>query len=307
MEYSQSPVFASVGEADSTTPCTTAKPLVIQASLETYREALAMNNAAVSLFKHGNSGKALKLQRDALTTLQESFAKPLQGPQHTTKQMVQQFPMMHYFRHNTLHPIHPEAPWMDTRLPNHAVCPSSDDANTFYSIHPVEENDAVSLATAVVQSDCPSMQMALLFPIYMRISPTMEQGLEETSLLVARQSSIIFYNHGILEYLVYLQWGSKTRLHTALKSLKLASETYLRLLVQRCTKVCCGTTDKESLVFLAALALNALKSVCWSHRDVYAVEAERVQQMTLFLQQHMDDQQYFGQLYAPREIAAVAA
>ena len=312
--------------ATRTTTRTTTKPSdvdgstlntsVIEASLEIYREALVLNNEAVSLLHKGCYDRALKMQRESLSHLQQTFvaSRNAKRKRDLSGSSMKTVP----------------AASRRTRPDQSAALVSN---TQHVNVYPVDENDFYSLVAATKHSEISMMDVSskglVIHPVYIRESPANTSSSchsRESNLVVARHSSIILYNHGILEYIAWTaatetdkrkchgqidhkrEKSFRKNLNAALKSLKLCESNLFSLLYRRRDVSAdelgpCGDDDNQVLMLLATLTLSCLGHVC-SKEEGLLLEAQRAQRMLVYLRHRMEEEHTYthmcsGGLAAP--------
>ena len=286
----------------------TVTTFAIEASLEIYREALVLNNGAVSLLHKGCYDRALKMQRESLSHLQQAFVG-------SCKTKTNRDLSGSSIKHEDTMKAVPEAS-KRTRLDQRAALVSNKQR---VNVYPVDENDVYSLVDATKHSEISMMDASskglVVHPVYIRESPANTSSSchsRESNLVVARHSSIILYNHGILEYIAstanaktdkgkrqgQIDHKSEKRfrknLNAALKSFKVCESNLFSLLYRRRDAStdelgAYGDDDSQVLMLLATLTLNCLGYVCSKQKGLL-LEAQRAQRMVVNLKRRMEEE-----------------
>ena len=197
-------------------------------SLELYRQALAWNNAAVSLLEHGQVRQAVKVQRTSLSLFQQAFGR--RGP--SSRKPGTNPPILPFAGANgkwnkndclSTQQVKAVDDTDRTALAEVAACQDrSSLCSLFQSLGKTahggggQRKPEKPVVTQPQEKHMQDSNVVRLFPAYIRQGPntspivdsTTSNDQESTTSFVARQLSILLYNHGIAELVLVICHGS---------------------------------------------------------------------------------------------------
>jgi tetratricopeptide (TPR) repeat protein len=243
-------------------------PSAINASSNSYRAALALNNMAVTLIERGYYGPALKTLTESLSLAKDVFA-PIRGSaEDKTSDKRLQAASVRLAKHRS------SARWK-------------------VEVNTSEDDDFSALRQAANYG----LSSTVFFPVRISGNCCDESDLSK----VGRQFSTILYNHGLASFLASKQQSEdKTGkfFQKAYKSFQMAERTLASIMQSN------DDIDEElSMVLLSAMALNGL-SLIYRGQDLL-FKAEEAQRIVGKMCSEVDEDCFPGALAQP--LAAGAA